>query len=102
MRARNPSDVAPKERTKGSSVGRFQYCDFPFSTQKPPILGRDVNPYVLAEWVRAFIDTNLSERVKLDDLALQTGCTTFQIIKAFRRAIGATPHAFQIETRIKR
>jgi AraC-like DNA-binding protein len=72
------------------------------SSRAPLTLGRDVDAFALANRVEAFIRTNSSRQVKLSDLEMLTGCTAFQIIKAFRRAVGTTPHAFMIEIRIKR
>lgn len=38
--------------------------------------------------------------VLLDDLARITGRTTFQLIRAFRRELGTTPHALLVRIRV--
>jgi len=48
----------------------------------------------------AFLRSNFDRRVTLRDLEIQTGSDSFQLIRAFRRDLGVTPHAFLIELRI--
>lgn len=71
------------------------------SSRTAPALGRDIDGHALAERIQRFILANSSQRVSLTQLEALTGCTAFQIIKAFRRALGTTPHAYVIETRIR-
>lgn len=50
----------------------------------------------------AYIRSNYSRRVTLRDLEKETGSNTFRIIRAFRRDLGTTPHAYLIELRVAR
>jgi AraC-like DNA-binding protein len=43
-----------------------------------------------------------AERVTVNDLAAASACTTFQLIRAFRRELGITPHALLLRVRILR
>jgi transcriptional regulator GlxA family with amidase domain len=45
---------------------------------------------------------NFAARVRLNDLAALTGRTPFQIIRAFRKELGITPHALLIRIRVER
>ena len=50
----------------------------------------------------AFLRTNFDQRITLRDLEKETGSDSFRIIRAFRRDLGVTPHAFLIELRVAR
>ena len=50
----------------------------------------------------AFIRSNYGCRITLRILEEQTGSNSFRIIRAFRRDLGITPHAFLIELRVAR
>jgi AraC-like DNA-binding protein len=50
----------------------------------------------------AFIRSNFSRRITLRDLEEETGSNSFRIIRAFRRDLGTTPHAYLIELRVTR
>ncbi len=50
----------------------------------------------------AFIRSNFSRRITLRDLEQETGSNSFRIIRAFRRDLGTTPHAYLIELRVTR
>ena len=60
---------------------------------------------VLSGPVRRALDhmfDNFADRVSLADLSTLTQRTPFQIIRAFRRELGVTPHAMLIRIRIER
>jgi AraC-like DNA-binding protein len=50
----------------------------------------------------AFIRSNYGCRITLRVLEEQTGSNSFRIIRAFRRDLGITPHAFLIGLRVAR
>jgi AraC-like DNA-binding protein len=50
----------------------------------------------------AYIHENHAEPIRLRDLKQMTDCTIFQIIRAFRRELGVTPHAYLIAVRTER
>lgn len=52
--------------------------------------------------VRALIDTRFAEDLRLDELAAVAGLSSHHLIRAFRREIGLTPHAYVIDTRVRR
>lgn len=60
---------------------------------------------LLSPAVRAALDhllDNFRSQVSLNDLAALTRRTPFQLIRAFRRELGVTPHAMLIRIRILR
>ncbi len=56
----------------------------------------------LTKAVVAFIGSNFNRRITLRDLEAETGSNSFRIIRAFRRDLGTTPHAYLIELRVAR
>lgn len=50
---------------------------------------------------KAYLDANLSDKVTLDQLALVAGLPAFRILRAFRQACGVTPHAYQLQARVR-
>lgn len=70
--------------------------------------GRRVEAPRPTEWGKAtdmavaYIQSNLGARITLKDLEAQTGLNTFQIIRAFNRDLGMTPHAFLVNLRLQR
>ena len=50
----------------------------------------------------AYIHENHAEPIRLRHLMQMTDCTVFQIIRAFRRELGVTPHAYLIAVRTER
>jgi AraC-like DNA-binding protein len=50
----------------------------------------------------AYIHENHAEPIRLHDLKQLSNCTVFQIIRAFRRELGVTPHAYLIAVRTER
>ncbi|MFX5956846.1 AraC family transcriptional regulator, partial [Acinetobacter baumannii] len=48
----------------------------------------------------ARIDDDPSVPVSLDDLANASGLSRFQVLRAFTRATGLTPHAYLVQRRI--
>ena len=75
--------------------------------ERPPVghgvvLGRDVGYVDVIDKSTAYIRTNYDRSITLGELAAQTGCNSFQVIRAFRRMLGITPHSFLIEMRLER
>jgi len=52
--------------------------------------------------VRDYLDQHLDERVSLDDLVEAVGVPRFRLYRAFERATGMTPHAYQRQARVRR
>ncbi|WP_263262940.1 AraC family transcriptional regulator [Pseudomonas sp. RIT-PI-S] len=50
---------------------------------------------------RAYLDENLGDKVTLDDLAIIAGIPPFRVLRAFRQAWGITPHAYQLQARVR-
>lgn len=48
----------------------------------------------------AYIAQHYGERIRLADVARASAQTVFQLIRAFRREIGTTPHAFIVRVRL--
>lgn len=51
---------------------------------------------------RDFIGDHLEENVSLDDVADAAGLSRFHLVRAFRRAFGIPPHAYQVQMRVAR
>ncbi|MBA8877658.1 AraC family transcriptional regulator [Phyllobacterium myrsinacearum] len=49
---------------------------------------------------RDLIDDQPAHAVTLDDLARESGLSRFQVVRAFSRATGMTPHAYLVQRRI--
>ncbi|MFC4917408.1 AraC family transcriptional regulator [Bradyrhizobium sp. WYCCWR 13022] len=56
----------------------------------------------ITEVALAFIKKSPEIRITLRDLERQTGASIFQLIRAFRRDLGVTPHAYLIKRRVAR
>jgi AraC-like DNA-binding protein len=52
--------------------------------------------------VRAYLETHLAERVRLDFLASIAGLSVFHLIRVFRAATGLTPYAYLEQLRVHR
>jgi AraC-like DNA-binding protein len=50
---------------------------------------------------RAYLDDNLADKVTLEALSIAAGLTPFRLLRAFQRAIGMTPHAYQTQARVR-
>jgi AraC-like DNA-binding protein len=50
---------------------------------------------------REFLDEHLSDKVTLEDLATAADITPFRLLRAFKHAFGITPHAYQLQSRIR-
>ncbi len=53
------------------------------------------------ERVRAFLEENFSEAIDLERLAEIAGLSRFQLLRAFRRETGMTPHTYLIDRRVR-
>lgn len=51
--------------------------------------------------VRAYLDAHAAEDISLADLGAMTGLSPLYLARAFRKAVGAPPHAYQILRRIE-
>jgi AraC-like DNA-binding protein len=50
---------------------------------------------------RAYLDENLSDKVTLYELATAAGITPFRLLRAFQHTFGLTPHAYQMQARVR-
>ena len=66
---------------------------------RPPTGGADA---VVARIAREHLADRLAEPVTLADLETATGVGRFRLLRAFRRAYGLPPHAWQIQMRLAR
>lgn len=62
-------------------------------------LGREPGP---VQRVRDLIEQRYAEDLRLDELAAHAGLSTHHLIRAFRREIGLTPHAYVVDVRVRR
>lgn len=63
-----------------------------------PRIGDEAGP--LAQ-VRALLEEDSARNVTLDDLSCLTGLNAFTLLRAFRRAYGLPPHAYQVQARLR-
>jgi len=52
--------------------------------------------------VQAMIEARCTESLSLDELASEAGISRYHFVRAFSRAVGMTPHAWQLDMRIQR
>ena len=52
--------------------------------------------------VQALIAERCAESLSLDELAREAGMSRYHFVRAFSRAVGMTPHAWQLDRRIER
>jgi AraC-like DNA-binding protein len=64
-------------------------------------LPENVHEPLAVQRARAFLDENLSDKVTLDELAAVSCVTPFRLLRAFQRATGLTPHAYQVQARVR-
>jgi AraC-like DNA-binding protein len=50
---------------------------------------------------RAYIDEHASDDIRLSDLAGITGLSQFHLLRSFARECGLTPHAYQVQIRLR-
>src|SRR5882724_9039929 len=65
-----------------------------------PSRRRDECSKAITDKARRFIENNFADRITLRHLEKVTGCSSFAIMRAFRRGYGMTFHAFLMATRI--
>lgn len=51
---------------------------------------------------KAMIAARYNEALTLDEMAAQASMSRYHFVRAFRRAVGMTPHAWQLDLRIQR
>ena len=66
---------------------------------RPAALGVETGPVARA---RALIEGAYADDLSLDALAAEAGLSTHHLIRAFRRAVGMTPHAYLVDVRVRR
>ncbi len=52
--------------------------------------------------VQAMIEARCGESLTLDEMAAEAGMSRYHFVRAFSRAVGMTPHAWQLDLRIQR
>ncbi len=55
-----------------------------------------------ADTAREMIMDRLADNLTLSDFSAQTGLSRYQLIRSFKARFGQTPHAYQLDSRIKR
>jgi AraC-like DNA-binding protein len=56
---------------------------------------------IAVQRARAFLNEDLSGKVTLDQLSEFSGVPPFRLLRAFQRATGLTPHAYQMQARVR-
>lgn len=64
-----------------------------------PVFG---NETAAVDRAREYLDEHLTDKVTLDELALASDLPPFRLLRAFRRAIGLTPHNYQLQSRVRK
>lgn len=68
----------------------------------PELKGKAEPPVHNTELAKEFILDDLKTNHCLDDLARRTGLSRYHFIRSFKAQHGQTPHAFQLDSRVKR
>ena len=90
--ARNPSELA-REAAILDLVARLAR----HSTARPRL---DEGPTARIRHARERIDAHPAEPITLADLAKEAGLSRYQLLRAFARELGLTPHAYILQRRI--
>jgi AraC-like DNA-binding protein len=95
------SGTAAARRTTWVPVFAIERWPHEASTRPPTALRqRDACSRAITDKARRFIEDNFADRITLRQLEQVTGCSSFAIMRAFRRGFGMTFHAFLMATRI--
>ena len=75
-----------------------------YSKEQSSGLVENVNGFTSKEIEKAFyyIDKNMSERVKIENLAEEFGISKFNFIRRFKSSTNVTPHQFIIRKKLER
>ncbi|BBD07323.1 putative AraC type helix-turn-helix-domain-containing protein [Desulfovibrio ferrophilus] len=71
------------------------------AAERPPSLRAGTEPTGVAR-ARAFMDEQCEQDISLDELAQQAHLSPYHFLRVFRRAVGAPPHAYLMNARIRR
>src|SRR5450830_187560 len=66
--------------------------------ETPAIVGKESRAIRLAQ---EYLDQHLGRQVHLQDIAAAAGLPAFRLFRAFERATGMTPHAYQRQARVR-
>ena len=66
---------------------------------RPREVGEEAGPVAR---VRALLDERYGEELALEDLAAVAGLSRAHLIRAFRRGVGLSPHAYLLDVRVRR
>jgi AraC family transcriptional regulator len=75
-----------------------------YSKEQSPRLVENINGFTSNELEKAlyYIDKNLSEKFRIDNLAEELGISKFNFIKRFKSSTKVTPHQFIIKKKLER
>jgi len=97
---RQPARGAAGAQAVGEILAEI-YRSLPSAGNSPEETRRAaVTPPVL-ESVRAFIEARAADRLPVRALAASAGMSAYRLIRAFKRGYGLTPHAYQLDCRIR-
>lgn len=74
----------------------------PVPAQSPSMLGSERTRFSLAQDTAAHIETHWRRNVSLGELSETFGLSPFHLLRAFRRALGVTPHQYLLQLRLRR
>jgi AraC-like DNA-binding protein len=83
-----------------SCVPRLVACLSRLGATSAPAVTRAETHVAGIARVRDHLRAHVSEPVSLDELAHVAGLSKFYLLRAFRRAFGVTPHAYQMQLRL--
>jgi AraC-like DNA-binding protein len=69
--------------------------------ETPVRMRADAGEPIAVRRARSYLDSNLSDKVTLGELAAAADLTPFRLLRAFQGSIGITPHAYQMQTRVR-
>jgi AraC-like DNA-binding protein len=105
-----PAIITPPESSAASwrnAESAWLHCrprrghlkNIPHTTVAPPQWRGGLSPRVLRR-VQEYVDSHLSEDLKLEQLALTAGLSMHHFARAFKTSVGVPPHQFVLQRRL--
>jgi AraC-like DNA-binding protein len=91
--------IAWSQRVLNTAAGECRRRPVP---SRGPLAAAEPGRFDLAQGIAAYLDANWRRNVSLQELGDTFGLTSFYLLRAFRRAIGLTPHQYTLQLRLRR
>jgi AraC-like DNA-binding protein len=95
----NPGALVLEQQSSLLSAFGLLITRYAYEPLRSRRLGAEPGPI---ERARAFLDDNWQRNISLDELAAVACLSPFYLVRVFSKEVGLAPHAYLIQTRIKR